>query len=150
MIKRRVINKTYECVAWRWANAKINKENVSLFKQTIHISKGNMEDYNLAIFTNAMDFFEEHMSLKKSIPEHFFTSLLNDLSTEDLVTFGNLLLIKCMKPKKWMYATSCKQAWVPQKLKNKVLNHLMNHQMIGLALKPQEVYDSRKRQCVEK
>jgi hypothetical protein len=29
--------------------------------------------------------------LKKPIPKHFFTSLLNDLSTEDLLTLGNLL-----------------------------------------------------------
>jgi hypothetical protein len=36
------------------------------------------------MFTHAMGFFQEHASLKKPIPEHFFTSLLKDLSTEDL------------------------------------------------------------------
>jgi hypothetical protein len=44
-----------------------------------------MEDYNLAMFTYAMDFFKEHVSLKKLVLEHFFTSLLSDLSIEDLV-----------------------------------------------------------------
>jgi hypothetical protein len=43
-------------------------------KQIPHISKENMEDYNLAMFTHAMDFFKERASLKKSIPKHFFTS----------------------------------------------------------------------------
>jgi hypothetical protein len=50
-------------------------------KQTMNISKDDMEDYNLAMFTHAMDFFKECVSLKKPIPEHFFTSLFNDLST---------------------------------------------------------------------
>ncbi len=40
-----------------------------------------------------MDFLKEHTSLKKSIPWHFFTSLLNALLIEDLVTVGNLLSI---------------------------------------------------------
>jgi hypothetical protein len=79
---------------------KIEKENISLLKQIVHISKENMEDYNLAMFTHAMDFFKEHVSLKKSIPKHFFISLLNDLSTKDLVTLGNLLSKKFMKPKR--------------------------------------------------
>jgi hypothetical protein len=34
----------------------------------VNISKDDMEDYNLAMFTHAMDFFEEHVRLKKSIP----------------------------------------------------------------------------------
>jgi hypothetical protein len=57
-----------------------------------------MEDYNLAMFIHAMDFFREHVNLKKLIPKHFLTSLLNDLLTEDLVTLGNLLSTKFMKP----------------------------------------------------
>jgi hypothetical protein len=48
-----------------------------------------MEDYHWAMFINAMDFFKECTSLKKLIFEHFFTKLLNDLLTNDLVTFGN-------------------------------------------------------------
>jgi hypothetical protein len=71
---------------------KIDKENLSLLKHTIHISKEDIEDSNFVMFTHAMDFFKKHMSLKKLIPKHFFTSLLNNLSIEDLVTLGNLLL----------------------------------------------------------
>jgi hypothetical protein len=55
-----------------------------------------MEDYNFAIFTHAMDFFKKRASLKKSIPEHFFTSLLNNLSIDDLLTLGDLLSTKFM------------------------------------------------------
>ncbi len=64
----------------------------------INISKEDMEDYNLAMFTHVMDLFREHASLKKLVPKHFFTSLLNDLLIEDLVTLGNLLSIEFMKP----------------------------------------------------
>jgi hypothetical protein len=77
---------------------KINKENISIFKQTANISKEDMEDYNLAMFTHAMDFFREHANLKNLVPKHFFTSLLNDLSTYDLVTLGNLSSTKIIKP----------------------------------------------------
>jgi hypothetical protein len=45
----------------------------------MNISKNDMEDYNLAMFTHAMDFFKEHASLKKLILKHFFTNLLNNL-----------------------------------------------------------------------
>jgi hypothetical protein len=57
-----------------------------------------MEDYNLVMSTHAMDFFKKHVNLKKSILEHFFTSLLNYLSIEDLLTLGNLLSIEFMNP----------------------------------------------------
>jgi hypothetical protein len=50
-----------------------------------------MEVYHLATFTHAIDFFQECASLKKLILEHFFTNLLKDLSTIDLVTLGNIL-----------------------------------------------------------
>jgi len=72
------------------ANAKIDKENLFIMRQNVNISKDDMEDYNLAMFTHAMDFFKECASLKKLIPKCFFTSLLNNLSTKDLSTFGNL------------------------------------------------------------
>jgi hypothetical protein len=38
------IDKTNEWSTWRWA--KIDKEKLILFKQTINISKEDMEDYN--------------------------------------------------------------------------------------------------------
>ncbi len=75
------------------------EDRLALLKQTIDIPKEDMEDYHQAMFTHAMDFFKEHTSLKKSIPKHFFISLFNNLSTKDLVTLGNLLLTKNLKPK---------------------------------------------------
>jgi hypothetical protein len=84
----------------RWANANIDKENLALLKQTIHISKEDMEDYNLVMFTHAIYFFKEHASLKKLVLKHFFTSLSNDLSIKDLVMFGNLFSIKFKKPQR--------------------------------------------------
>jgi hypothetical protein len=54
----------------QWANAKIYKESIALLKQ-INISKDDMEDYNWAMFTHAMDFFKEHVSLKKPIQNNF-------------------------------------------------------------------------------
>jgi hypothetical protein len=59
--------------------------------QIVNIFKNDVEDYNLALFTHAINFFKELASLKKLIWKHFFTSLFYDLSTEDLVTLGNLL-----------------------------------------------------------
>jgi hypothetical protein len=50
------------------------------------------------MFTHAIDFCQEHASLKKPVPEHFFPSLLKDLSTEDLVTLGSLLSTEFMEP----------------------------------------------------
>jgi hypothetical protein len=67
---------------------KIDKESLALLKQIINISKEDMEDYNWAMFTHAMDFFKEHANMNKLIPTHFFTSLLSDLSTNNLVTFN--------------------------------------------------------------
>ncbi len=69
----------------------INKENIALLKHVVHISKEDMKYYNLVMFTHAMDFFKERASLKKLFPEEEkFTSLLNNMLIEDLVTFGNL------------------------------------------------------------
>jgi hypothetical protein len=64
----------------------------------MNFSKDDMEDYNLAMFTHAMD-FKERANLKRPIPEHFFTSLLNDLSTKDLLTLENLLSTQFMNPR---------------------------------------------------
>jgi hypothetical protein len=63
---------TMEWVAWRWANVKIDKENIYIMKQSVNISKDDMEDYNLAMFTHAMDFFKKHASFLKPILEHFY------------------------------------------------------------------------------
>jgi predicted nucleic acid-binding Zn-ribbon protein len=68
------INKTVEWATWRWANVKIDKESLSLLKETINIPKEDMENYHRAMFTHAMEFFQKRASLKKPIPKHFFTS----------------------------------------------------------------------------
>jgi len=81
-----------------------------IMKQIMNISKDDMEDYNLAMFTHAMDFFKKCVSLKKLIPKYFFTSLLNNLSTKDLLTLGNLLSIEFMNPRQQFYATPSIQA----------------------------------------
>jgi hypothetical protein len=99
-----VTSKTNEWATWQWVNVKVDKKNISILKQTINISKEDMEDYNLVMFTHVMDFFREHASLKKPISERFFTSLLNDLSIRDLVRLGNLLSIEFMKPRQQLYS----------------------------------------------
>ncbi len=48
---------------------KIDKEIFALLKHIIHISKGDMEDYNLAMFTYAMDFFKGCTNMKKPMLE---------------------------------------------------------------------------------
>jgi hypothetical protein len=79
---------------------KINKESLSLLKQIVHISKEDMEDYNLAMFTHAMDLFKERASLKKSIPKHFFISLLNNLSTKIIGNPWQLVINKIHETQK--------------------------------------------------
>jgi hypothetical protein len=56
---KKVIDKTNEWVAWQWANANINKESIFILKQIIKISKEDMKDYNLGMFTHEMEFFKE-------------------------------------------------------------------------------------------
>jgi hypothetical protein len=58
-------------VPWQWANAKINKESLALLKHNVNISKDNMEDYNWAMFTHAMDIFKECVSLKTNSKTFF-------------------------------------------------------------------------------
>jgi hypothetical protein len=63
---KRKINKTTEWAGWWWVNAKIDKESLTLFKETINISKQDAEDYHCAVFTHAIKFFQECTSLKKN------------------------------------------------------------------------------------
>jgi hypothetical protein len=63
-----------------------------------------MKYYNLVMFTHAMDFFKECVSLKKLFPKHFFTSLLNNLLIEDVVMLGDLRSTEFMKPQRQLYA----------------------------------------------
>jgi hypothetical protein len=45
------------------------QKSLALLKQIVNILKEDMEDYNWAMFTHAMDFFKECASLKKLILE---------------------------------------------------------------------------------
>jgi hypothetical protein len=74
-------------------NAKIDKKKPCIIQTNYKHFQGGMEDYNWAMFTHAMEFFKEHTNLKNLIVKRFFTHLPNNLSTEDLVTFSNLLSI---------------------------------------------------------
>jgi len=124
---------------------KDKQKKITILKQTINIIKEDTEDYHWTMFTCAIDFSKECANLKKPIPKHFFTGLLNDLLTKHLITLGNLLSIEFLKPQRWFYATLGKQAWLPQDLRNKILKPSVNCQMIGLTPKPQDVYDSWKK-----
>ncbi len=68
------------------------------------------------------ELFQRTCKFKKLVLEHFFTNLLNNLSIEDLVTLRKMLSTKFMKPRRRLYATPNKRTWVPQELKNKMLN----------------------------
>ncbi len=63
---KRVIDKIEDQVAWQWANSKMDKESLYIMKQS-NISKDDMEDYKLAMFTHAMN-FKECVRLKKLFP----------------------------------------------------------------------------------
>jgi hypothetical protein len=39
-----------EWAAWRWENVKMDKESLSIMRQSVNISKDDMKDYNLAMF----------------------------------------------------------------------------------------------------
>jgi len=43
---KRTIDKTDEWAAWWWTNVKVDKENLALLKQSINISKEDMENYH--------------------------------------------------------------------------------------------------------
>jgi hypothetical protein len=90
-----------------------------------HVTQ-DIKDYRWAMFRHAMEFFKQHASLKKPFPEHYFTNLLKDLSNEDLVTLCELLATKNGKPKRRLYATLRRQAWVLQHDRNKILQVPVN------------------------
>jgi hypothetical protein len=57
---KRVIDKIMEWVTQQWANVKMDQKNLSIMKQSVNISKDDMEDYNLVMFTHAMDFLNDY------------------------------------------------------------------------------------------
>jgi hypothetical protein len=49
------------------------------------------------MFKQVMEFLKQRTSLKMPLPEHYFISILKDLSTRKLVTFYELLARKIGK-----------------------------------------------------
>jgi hypothetical protein len=70
--------------------------------------------------------FETTCKPSKTFLEHYFTSLLKDLSNKNLVTLCELLVTEIAKPRRRLYATLKREAWLPQHDINKVLEALMN------------------------
>jgi hypothetical protein len=60
-----------------------------------------------------MDFLKQRTSLKKPFPKHYFISLFKDLPNKDLVALCGLLATQIGKPKRKLYATLRRRAWVP-------------------------------------
>jgi hypothetical protein len=52
-----------------------------------------VKNYHWVMFRHAMEFVKQHASLKKPLLEHYFTSLLKDLSNENSVALCELLTI---------------------------------------------------------
>jgi hypothetical protein len=69
---------------------------------------------------------EKCRSFKNQIPEHYFTTLLKDLSNKDLVALCGLITTKIWKPQKRLYVTPRGRAWVPQHERNKVFQLHVN------------------------
>jgi hypothetical protein len=90
------------------------------------------------------NFWNNSQDLKKSLPKHYFISFQKDLSNKNLVALFELLTTKIGKPQRKLYAIQGMRAWVPQHERNKVLQPLVNWQMIGPPPKPLKVWDSWK------
>jgi hypothetical protein len=84
-------------VTWRSANAKVDKESISIFKQTVNISKEDMEDYNFAMFTHAMDFFRKCVSLRSQFQSIFY-QLTQQFVDKGLGNTWELVIHEFMKP----------------------------------------------------
>ncbi len=111
---KRAIEKTNEWATWWRANAKIDKKKSCIIQINYKHFQRGYEGLYIGQCLHMQWTFSKNVQIWRSqFPKHFFTSLLNNLSIKDLVTFGNLLSTKFMKPWWWLYATLSKQAWVP-------------------------------------
>jgi hypothetical protein len=110
-----------------------------------------MEDYNLAMFTHAMDFFKEHSNMKKSIPI-FFHKLVKQFVERK---FGNAWQLAINIVYETQKTIVCNSEHVSQvslgatKIKE-LLKPLVNCRMIGSASKPRKLYNRQKQKHVEK
>jgi hypothetical protein len=67
-------------------HAKIDKESLTLLKQTIHISKEDMEDYNLAMFYTCHRFLQRTCKFEETNSKTFFYKPLEQFVNKG---FGN-------------------------------------------------------------
>jgi hypothetical protein len=72
----------------------MDKENLFIMGRSVNISKDDMEDYNLPMFTHAMNSFKEHLSFKKPILEHFFHKLIEQFVNRKLVNIGEFVIYR--------------------------------------------------------
>jgi hypothetical protein len=105
-------------------------------------SKGGYGILPLGNIYTCHEFLSRTCKFEKTNSKTFFN---RNYLLHDLVSFGNFLSTKFMKGNRRLYASLNKRTWVPQDLRNKMLKQPVNHWMIGLALKPWDVYDSWKK-----
>jgi hypothetical protein len=108
------MDNTYEWVVWQWANAKMKKQSPYITKKRSRPNsqpiKQDIKNYHWVMFKHIMEFLNQRASLKKSLPKYYFTSILKELSTKNLITFCELLAKEIAKPQQRLYATPCKQS----------------------------------------
>jgi hypothetical protein len=56
------------------------------------------------MFKHTMEFLKQPVSLKRSLPEHYFTGFQKDISNKNLVALCESLATKIGKPPKKLYA----------------------------------------------
>jgi hypothetical protein len=104
-----------------------------IIKTNCKHSKGGYGRLPLGNVDTCHGFFQRIRKFEEVDSKTFFHKLTQRFIDRG---FGNQLLIKFMKPTKQLYAILGRQAWVPQEFRNKMLKHLVNCQMVRLALKP--------------
>jgi hypothetical protein len=106
---KKQIDKTNDWAAWQWVNPKIDKKKSYIAQTNCKHFQGGYGRLPSNDVDTCHGFLPRIASLKQWIPKQFFTSLLKDLLTEDLVTFRNLLSTKFMEPNRQLHATPSKQ-----------------------------------------
>jgi hypothetical protein len=77
-------------------------------RQSVNISKGDMEDYKLAMFTHAMEFFKE-CEFKKVDSKAFFHKLIERFVNKRLVNTWEFIIHKIHESSTM---TLCNSKWV--------------------------------------
>lgn len=133
---------------WQWANKKTKQQSSFIAKKRPN-SKCIEQDIKYchwAMFKYAMEFFKQLVSFKKPLPKHYFTNFLKIYQTK---TWSWAMWIisnrNCRTPNKTI-CNSKKANMGPTTWKIFLLQPHVNRKMIGSPPKPQEVWDSKKRQ----